>query len=766
MRVVVGVDGAGRTYRLGELAAAASTPVLWVTAPVESTSDLTAALDRARADGALVLVDDAHRLPSDVLAALAAAVRRGTAMAIARRPTIAAPTLANLDEAVATNGSVELLTPLDEAATNKLIARITGRPADPATADTILSSSAGMPVVAAALAQTGTPAPALAARVQRRLATLDRAVSTLARILALRLDLGDDVLAHAAGIGAPELADAMRVLRDEGLLVPGGERMIPAVAEVVLVELAPAERRRIHDAVAAALVAGGGDPVAAATQLRAARAFTPAAAQVYLAAGERLRFTAPAVAVSWFDDALEAGADWAPGRAEAAALLGLPSTVDNTGDDPRLRLVEGAVEAHDGRASRAADALLAVGSPGPVLAVPALMATGRPEQARDAARQEAPLGLRRFAEAALEIPDPAVALPLLIEAAEAAERTPLAVVLPDTPHAVGALVAVTAGDAASAEHLLDRALAAEVGGPVAADRHRLLLAWARMRVGRYDSALAELSQDRDRSTGRDRLLLAAVSAGIARRSGDIARLRDTWAGVEPVLARGVVDLFVAEAVEELVVAAARLRQYQRAVAVLDALDGIVYRLGRPVAWTVTVGWIRLQVAIARDDVDAAVAVAGELGDAAPAGHRQQAQCAAAARWAEALAGTVDPDAITAATEDLAAAQLPWEASRLAGQAAIRTTDPVAARRLLERARDTSLGISTAAEPATVDTPAGLSEREVEVARLVLAGRTYREIGAQLYISPKTVEHHVARIRTKVGATTRAEFVAALRELLG
>jgi DNA-binding CsgD family transcriptional regulator len=60
---------------------------------------------------------------------------------------------------------------------------------------------------------------------------------------------------------------------------------------------------------------------------------------------------------------------------------------------------------------------------------------------------------------------------------------------------------------------------------------------------------------------------------------------------------------------------------------------------------------------------------------------------------------------------------------------------------------------------------GLSEREVEVARLVLDGRTHKEIGAQLYISPKTVEHHVARIRTKVGATDRAEFVAALRGLL-
>jgi DNA-binding NarL/FixJ family response regulator len=127
-----------------------------------------------------------------------------------------------------------------------------------------------------------------------------------------------------------------------------------------------------------------------------------------------------------------------------------------------------------------------------------------------------------------------------------------------------------------------------------------------------------------------------------------------------------------------------------------------------------------------------------------------------------LAGQVDTEAVLAASEDLLVAELPWEASRLAGQAAIRTTDPSAARRLLERARELS-------EP-DADTPGqaagGLSEREVTVARLVLAGSTHREIGAQLYIAPKTVEHHVARIRGKLGANTRAELLAMLREMLG
>lgn len=62
--------------------------------------------------------------------------------------------------------------------------------------------------------------------------------------------------------------------------------------------------------------------------------------------------------------------------------------------------------------------------------------------------------------------------------------------------------------------------------------------------------------------------------------------------------------------------------------------------------------------------------------------------------------------------------------------------------------------------------AGLSEREAEVSRLVVEGHTYKEIGAQLYISPKTVEHHVAKIRQRLGAESRAELLAIVRELVG
>jgi DNA-binding CsgD family transcriptional regulator len=59
----------------------------------------------------------------------------------------------------------------------------------------------------------------------------------------------------------------------------------------------------------------------------------------------------------------------------------------------------------------------------------------------------------------------------------------------------------------------------------------------------------------------------------------------------------------------------------------------------------------------------------------------------------------------------------------------------------------------------------LSAREQEIARRVLTGLTYKEIGAQLFISAKTVEHHMARIRRRLGATSRRELFGQLQVML-
>jgi two-component system response regulator NreC len=55
-------------------------------------------------------------------------------------------------------------------------------------------------------------------------------------------------------------------------------------------------------------------------------------------------------------------------------------------------------------------------------------------------------------------------------------------------------------------------------------------------------------------------------------------------------------------------------------------------------------------------------------------------------------------------------------------------------------------------------PDDLTEREVEVLRLVALGHTNAEIAAQLYLSVRTVESHRARIGQKVRLSTRAELV--------
>ncbi|MFW6090547.1 MAG: helix-turn-helix transcriptional regulator [Actinomycetota bacterium] len=777
MTVVVGVDGAGRTHRLTALASAAGAQTVRVS-PGESVDDVRSVLAAARADGSLVLADDAHRLPDEVLALLSSAARDGVRMAISRRPTLAGPALAELDEAlVATGNDVEYLAPLSVSEVASLVEGLSGTAPGAERAEEVRAESAGLPAVARALATAppGTVAPALVARVQRRLAMAGPAATRVARVLMLGLDLPDSVLGDASGVGGGELPEIIRLLRDSGLLDPGTGRMIPAVATAMRNDLSPAEVRRVRSDAAHGLIAAGADPIAAATLLREARVIADrAAAEIYLLAGERLRFTDPEAALAWFDDAAEAGAAeaaLAAGRAEAAALLGHPvrdpvgdvEAVDPNGD--RLALVSGAVAAHQGRADRAVAALLRAGDIGRTAAVPSLVSLGRGDEAAEiVAAADAPVPLRRLAEAALAAGEPERAVPLFIEAAEAVEQDTPDVVLPDTPHALGAVVAVAAGDASTGEHLLTAATSHGVGGPVAADRHRLLLAWVRLRTGRYDAALAELRRPEDgQLTARDRLLRACLAAGIARRSGDVATLRDAWSHAEQMLARRAVDLFQLEFVEELVAAAARLGNARRAAGVVDDLQQIVERLGRPSSWTTALGWVHLQVAVAQDDAAAAQRVAADLAASPESAERPSMQRAAAPCWADVLAGRVDREAVLTAADGLERAELPWEASRLAGQAAIRTADPDDARRLLERAR--AFGHDQPGPQAAEAQHGPLSDREIEISRMVLAGRTHREIGSQLYISPKTVEHHVARIRTKLGARSRAELVAALRKVL-
>jgi DNA-binding CsgD family transcriptional regulator len=77
----------------------------------------------------------------------------------------------------------------------------------------------------------------------------------------------------------------------------------------------------------------------------------------------------------------------------------------------------------------------------------------------------------------------------------------------------------------------------------------------------------------------------------------------------------------------------------------------------------------------------------------------------------------------------------------------------------ERARD-ELGRVGLRPPA----PAELTVSELRVAELIASGRTCREAGAELFMSPKTVEAKLARVYRKLGVHSRAQLGVRLTTL--
>jgi DNA-binding NarL/FixJ family response regulator len=68
-------------------------------------------------------------------------------------------------------------------------------------------------------------------------------------------------------------------------------------------------------------------------------------------------------------------------------------------------------------------------------------------------------------------------------------------------------------------------------------------------------------------------------------------------------------------------------------------------------------------------------------------------------------------------------------------------------------------------PAQARKPYGLTSRELAVLRLVAAGRSNAQIGAELYISQSTASVHVSSILRKLGVASRVQ-AAAVAERAG
>jgi DNA-binding CsgD family transcriptional regulator/tetratricopeptide (TPR) repeat protein len=137
-------------------------------------------------------------------------------------------------------------------------------------------------------------------------------------------------------------------------------------------------------------------------------------------------------------------------------------------------------------------------------------------------------------------------------------------------------------------------------------------------------------------------------------------------------------------------------------------------------------------------------------DAAYAGYRQ-AEALLAAGGSRAQAATILRPAHQTAMA-LGAAPLRREIELLAQRGRLRLAEPV----------------DTTTLPEVPPSPAaslGLTRREAEVLALVAEGRTNRQIGQALFITPKTASVHVSRILAKLGVAGRGE-AAAIAHRLG
>ena len=184
----------------------------------------------------------------------------------------------------------------------------------------------------------------------------------------------------------------------------------------------------------------------------------------------------------------------------------------------------------------------------------------------------------------------------------------------------------------------------------------------------------------------------------------------------------------------------------------------------------------VEAAIAAGDLDAARAAAETAGDETPwAAHaraslllaegRPREATAVASREGGAAGSRGDSPPFIAARlrllegRALAAAGDRAEALRVLGEAEA-TLGRLGARRANDEAvRELRrLGHRVArSRPAADGEPLGaLTDREREIAALVVAGRTNREVAEQLFLSPKTIEAHLRNVYAKLGVRSRVE----------
>ncbi|WP_428993821.1 helix-turn-helix domain-containing protein [Actinomadura verrucosospora] len=69
---------------------------------------------------------------------------------------------------------------------------------------------------------------------------------------------------------------------------------------------------------------------------------------------------------------------------------------------------------------------------------------------------------------------------------------------------------------------------------------------------------------------------------------------------------------------------------------------------------------------------------------------------------------------------------------------------------------------TASGPGEPPALTGLTAQQAHIARLVAEGATNREIAARLLLSPRTIDHHLRNVFTRLGIRSRVELARMIR----
>src|SRR5882757_9053550 len=782
-----------------------------------------AVLTRPPRDGddsaAAVVIDDAHLLDDAELGHLGERVADpASTVVVAAEPLAHHPALRSLSTAMERENPVVSLGALSPADVNRIAAETMSAPTTSEMVRSLMMATAGLPfLLRPAISAAGSPEgeePATAIMqaakfaLIERLRRLDEPVLDTLLVSSLSPDLGPDDVAAALRVGAEEAHALVDRARASGLIEPSHSHTFLRLVHRCIAGIIGTARH--HDTeISLLLLQLESSTLSADLALRMAehglhddRLATELADLASRTRGQ------PARAARLYRAAADAGATALSARlADALALTGDCTTAGRLADEllgsedaaERAAAVRiaASIALHDGSAAQAADLFRWLG-PYPDAFVSASgaivsVAAGDLESARAALSAESagpPTSTARAARSlaeglllSLDQPFP-IAVARLGNSITAEQQSPG--VAPDTPAALVTLAALHGGDPVRARSVIGRAVRA--GGETdtadesfSSHRHRLLLGWVRMLDGQLPAAATDVAATADAALHRrDALWAAALQTAIARRSGDSGAVQRYWYAAVEVLAEYSMDLFSLLPLGELWVAAARMRQVDRLQHSLTEAFALLESLGNPVLWSVPLHWSGVHAGILANSPEAVAPHGHALTAAAGSSAFAKALSGAGRTWLRVLANHVDSDEVTAAARGLSQFGLTSDATQLASQAALQTPDGRVSGAMLQLARDLKQsaavddvpGLESAATVADgarggPSRPASsrLSDREREVAELLLLGMPYRDIGSQLFISAKTVEHHVARIRRRLGAESRSEMLSMLRAML-